>query len=175
MSICSFHQLFSNFQFDREWFTSHVFWKIEINEFATTSNARVFFAQFWHMQFQKQWSFHTNSHYVITQCDDFICLQNDRIRNFQNLHMFAKIFRANSRFSIHVFEFSKVFHFDSICRRCQEHFVIYLFSSWFTLIVSRIESSEIFMKISILKKCWFEKVTKIVCFFEFLINVSRKF
>ena len=40
--------------FDREWFTSHDFWEIEINEFAITSNARLFFAQFWQMQFQKQ-------------------------------------------------------------------------------------------------------------------------
>ena len=37
----------------------------------------------------------------ITSClnaNDFICFQNDRIRDLQNLHMLAEIFRANSRF-----------------------------------------------------------------------------
>ena len=36
----------------------------------------------------------------ITSClnaNDFICFQNDRIRDFQNLHMLAKTFRVNSR------------------------------------------------------------------------------
>ena len=82
---------------DREWFTSHVSWEVEINRFAETSYALVLFAQFWQMQFRKQWSSHTNSHYVISLCGDFICFRNDRIRDFQNLHMLAKIFRANSR------------------------------------------------------------------------------
>ena len=55
--------------------------------------------------------FHTNSHYVMFQCNDFICLQNDRIRKFQNLHMFAKIFRENFRFIFRFtfFDFRKFF------------------------------------------------------------------
>ena len=69
--------------------------------------------------------------------------------------------------SIHVSRFSKISHFISICKRCQKHFVIYLLNSWLASIASRIESSEIFMRISILKKYWFEKVTKIVCFSNF--------
>ena len=67
-------------------------------------------------------------------------------------------------FSIHVFRFSKIFHSISICKRCQEHLVIYLSSNWFTSIASKIENNEIFMKISFLKKYWSEKVTKVICF-----------
>ena len=89
---------------DREWFTSHVAWEVEINEFATASNARMFFAQFWQMQFRKQlhfWS-HTNSHYVISQCDDLICFRNDRIRNLQiytcSRKLFAQILDSDTLF-----------------------------------------------------------------------------
>ena len=47
---------------------------------------------------------HTNSHYVISQCDDLICLQNDRIRDLQihtcSRKSFASILDSDSRFSI---------------------------------------------------------------------------
>ena len=104
----------------------------------------------------------------------FYLLSKRSNSKYSNLHMLAKVFRANSRFSIHVSEFSKIVYLDSICKRCQEHFVIYLSNSWFTLIVSKTESNKIFMKISTLRKCWSEEVTKVVCFFEFLISVSEK-
>ena len=52
---------------------------------------------------------HTNSHYVMSQCDDLICLQNGRIRNFQDLHMLAEIFRANSRFRFTFFDSRRFF------------------------------------------------------------------
>ena len=77
---------------------------------------------------------------------------------------FAQILDFDSRFSI--FE---SFSFNSICKRYQKHFVIYLFSNWFTSIVSKIENNEILMKISFLKEYWFEKVTKIVVF-ELLVS-----
>ena len=40
---------------------------------------------------------HTNSHYVMPQCDGLTCLQNGPIRDLQDLHMLAEAFRANSR------------------------------------------------------------------------------
>ena len=40
---------------------------------------------------------HTNSHYVMPQCDGLTCLQNGQIRGLQDLHMLAEAFRANSR------------------------------------------------------------------------------
>ena len=110
MSTCSLHQLFSDFQSDREWFTSHVFWKVEINEFAAASNARVFFAQFWHMQFQKQWSLHTNSHYVISQCERFYLLsKRSNSKSSESTHARESLSRKFS-IPIHVSRFSKIFH-----------------------------------------------------------------
>ena len=100
-------------------------------------------------------------------------------------HLFAK--RSNSRsseftharenlsrkfsISIHVSRFSKISHSISICRRCQKHFVICLFSSWLASIVSRTESNKLFMKISFLKQCWSEEVTKVICFSNFSLVI----
>ena len=117
---------------------------------------------------------HTNSHYVISQCDDLICLQNDRILNLQihtcSRKSFASILNSSLDFDSSL-DLSKISHSTSICRRCQEHFVIYLSSSWFTSIVSRIESSEIIMRISILREYWLEEVSKVL-FFESLTSDS---
>ena len=87
-----------------------------------------------------------------------------------DLHMLAGIFRANSRFPIHVSGFSEVFHFTSICRRCQGHFAIYWLSSWPTSIASRTGSSGISMGISTLGECWSGGATKVVCFFGLFIS-----
>ena len=73
---------------------SHVHWEVEINESAAAPNARMFSAQFWSMQFRKQWSPHTNSHYVISQCDDLICFQNDQIRGLQTYTCSRKSFAS---------------------------------------------------------------------------------
>ena len=110
MSTCSLHQLLSDFQSDREWFTSHVFWEVEINEFATASNARMFFAQFWHMQSQKQWSSHTNSHYVIFQCErSYLLSKRSNSRSSESTHARESLSRKFS-ISIHVSRFSKISH-----------------------------------------------------------------
>ena len=167
MSTCSFHQLFSDLQSDREWFTSHVRWKFEFIWSVVTSNQVVVSAYLRHMQSQLR--FHSSEisykfalrHVSMRRSHLFAKRPNSRS---SDLHMLAKTFRANSRFPIHVSEFSKIFHLDSICRRCQRHFVTYLLSSWLTLIVSRTGSSGIFMKISTLGKYWPEKVTKVICF-----------
>ena len=154
--------------FDREWFTSHVFWEIEINELASTSKTRMFFAQFRQMQSHKQWSLHTihvTSYLNATISSVFETIE---FEIFKFTHARENLSRKFS-ISIHVFWFSKIFHSISICKRCQEHFVIYLFSSWFASTVSRIENSEILMKISALRKYWSEKITKIVVF-EFLVS-----
>ena len=66
---------------------------------------------------------------------------------------------------IHVSRFSKISHSSSICKRRQEHFVTHLFSNCFTSSASRIE------KIFILKKYWFEEVTKVVCFSNFSLVI----
>ena len=175
MSIRSFHHLFSNFQFDQRWSTSHVFWKIEINEFATTSNALVFFAQFWQMQSRKQWSFHTISHYVMFQCERFYLFSKRSNSKFSKSTHARESFSRQFSISMHVSRFSRIFHSISICKRCQKHFVIYLSSDWFTSIVSKIEKISIW-------EYWFEKITKIVCFrishYWFLferVTTSKKF
>ena len=175
MSTRSFHYLFSDFQFDQRWFTSHVFWEIEINEFATTSSAFVFFAQFWQMQSRKQWSLHTISHYVMFQCERFYLFSKRSNSKFSKFTHARESLSRQFSISMHVFRFSKIFYSISICRRCQEHFVIYLFSDWFTSIVSRVEKISIW-------KYWFEEVTKVVCFrtshywlFLEKVTTSRKF
>ena len=99
---------------------------------------------------------HTNSHYVISQCDDFIWFKTIEFEIFKFTHVRESLSRSLS-ISIHVFRLSKISHSFSICRRCQEHFVIYLFSSWLTSIVLRIENNKIFMKISTLKKSSLKK------------------
>ena len=86
------------------------------------------------------------------------------------LHMLAKIFRVNSWFWF-TFRFSMISQSRSICRRCQEHFVIYLSSNWFTSIVFRIESNEISMRISFLRVLiW--RSHKSCLFFESFTNDS---
>ena len=160
MSTRSFYHLFLDFQSDQRWFTSHVFWKIEINEFATASNALVFFAQFWQMQFQKQWLFYTISHYVMLQCERLYLFSKRSNSKFSEFTHARESFSRQFSISMHVFRFSKIFHSTSICKRCQKHFVIYLFSDWFTSIVSKIEKISFW-------KYWFEEVTKIVCFSNF--------
>ena len=62
--------------------------------------------------------------------------------------------------------FSMISQSSSICRRRQEHFVTHLFSNWFTSIVSRVE------KISVLRKYWFEEITKVVCFSNLSLLIS---
>ena len=99
--------------------------------------------------------------------------------------IWSRLFRSTSRFSM-------IFRLSSVCRHCQERFVIYWFTDWVMSVVTRIENNEIFMKIrfasfrSALKKYWFlfEKVTTlkklehVVCllfcsFFFFLLIVDR--
>ena len=175
MPIRSFHHLFSDFQFDQRWSTSHVFWKVEINEFATASSALVLFAQFWQMQFRKQWSFHTISHYVMSQCERFYLLsKRSNSKSSEFTHVRGSLSRQFS-IPMHVFRFSKISHSTSICRRCQKHFVIYLSSDWFTSIVSKIGKISIW-------RYWSGKVTKVVCFrishywlFLEKVTISEKF
>ena len=62
---------------------------------------------------------HTNSHYVISQCDDLICFSKRSNSRSSNLHMLAKIFRVNSRsrFSRHLLSrFSKISHLKTLLR-----------------------------------------------------------
>ena len=153
---------------DRRWFTSHVFWEVEINEFATTSIALVLFAQLWQMQFQKQWSFHTIHVTSYLNATIIFVFETIKFEIFKSTHA-RESFSRQFSISIHDSRFSKIFHSTSICKRCQDYFVIYLLSSWLASIVLRIESNEIFMKISFLRECWSEKVTKVVVF-EFLVS-----
>ena len=79
----SLHQLPQDLQRDRGRPIPHVSWEAEINEPAGAPTALVLSAQFWRMQSRKQWPPHTNSHYVIPQCDGLTCFQNGQIRGLQ--------------------------------------------------------------------------------------------
>ena len=65
--------------------------------------------------------FHTNSHYVISQCDDLICFRNDRIRDLQTYtcsrKSFASILDSDSLLDFSILEdFFNSFQFSSIVK-----------------------------------------------------------
>ena len=101
----------------RERFMSHVSWEVEINESATTSNARMFFAQFWLIQFRKQWSLHTFRITSYLNATISFAFKMIKFEIFKSTHARESLSRQFS-ISIHVSRFSKISHSTSICRRC---------------------------------------------------------
>ena len=71
------------------------------------------------------------------------------------------------QFSI-LIHFSMISQSSSICKRRQRHFLTHLFSNCFTSNASRVE------EISILKKYWFEEITKVVCFSNLSLLISSR-
>ena len=132
----SLHQLPQDLQRDRGRPIPHVSWEAEINEPAGAPTALVLSAQFWRMQSRKQWPPHTNSHYVIPQCDGLTCFQNGQIRGLQTYTCSRKP-SAPILGSDPPLDFSKISRPTPICRRCQGHFATYLPSSWPTLTASK--------------------------------------
>ena len=110
LSIDLFHHLFSNFQSEFHLIVNdlhRMFFEKSKSMNLQQHQLRSFFLRnFDKCNFENicTFWFHTNSHYVMFQCDDYICFRNDQIRNFQiytcSRKLFASIFDFDSRFSI---------------------------------------------------------------------------
>ena len=122
----------------------------------------MFFAQFWQLQSQKQWSSHTNSRYVISQCDDLIYFRNDRIRDLQSYTCSRKSFASildsdslfDSQWSLNRVQFADAVKSisSSICLAIDSH-------------RSSLESKAMrYRWESLFWEYWFGEVTKVVCF-----------
>ena len=107
--------------------------------------------------------FHTKSHYVIFQCDDLICFRNDQIRNLQiytcSRKSFASILDFDSRdISFLDFRHSSTLFNSRTSSKAFCHSLI-----WQLNHIKCLESWKR-MKIFVLRKYWFEEITKVICF-----------
>ena len=131
--IRSLHHLFSNFQSESHLIVndSYRMFAENFNSFDLQSrqNKSLFSHNFDKCNLEcnsRNFNFHINSHYVISQCDDLICFWNDQIRNLQiytcSRKFFASIFDLDSRFSI-LEDFSLNFNLQTLSRAFRHLFV----------------------------------------------------